>query len=53
MTPHEQRPLLFLDVDGTLLPFGGNTQREPPGATADSRLEQLDPNWGSADRVAM
>jgi hypothetical protein len=46
MTTHEQRPLLFLDVDGTLLPFGGNTQREPPGATADSHLERLDPQLG-------
>jgi Swiss Army Knife RNA repair-like protein len=46
MTPHEQRPLLFLDVDGTLLPFGDHTQREPPGAAADSHLERLNPQLG-------
>ncbi|WAL66324.1 HAD domain-containing protein [Amycolatopsis cynarae] len=46
MTPHEQRPLLFLDVDGTLLPFGDDTQRELPGVVADSHLERLNPQLG-------
>jgi hypothetical protein len=46
VTPHEQRPLLFLDIDGTLLPFGGNTQREPPATTVDAHVERLDSHAG-------
>ncbi|MFD4035337.1 HAD domain-containing protein [Streptomyces sp. NPDC058637] len=31
MTGSEQRPLLFLDVDGPLIPFGATPQRYPDG----------------------
>lgn len=47
MSGHRGRPLLFLDVDGPLLPFGDGPQLEPSGTTSDSHLARLDPQVGS------
>jgi hypothetical protein len=46
MTDHTQRPVLFLDVDGPLLPFGHAPQREPRHITPDSHLARLNPEVG-------
>jgi len=46
VTDHEQRPLLFLDVDGPLLPFGGNPQPGPQRAVAVPHLARLRPDIG-------
>ncbi|MFI0406792.1 HAD domain-containing protein [Actinomadura sp. 3N508] len=46
MTDHARSAVLFLDVDGPLLPFGAAPQREPRGTTPDSRLARLTPEVG-------
>ena len=46
MTGHHSRPLLFLDVDGPLLPFGDGPHRTPPGTTSTAHLARLDPQVG-------
>ncbi|WP_030667949.1 HAD domain-containing protein [Streptomyces cellulosae] len=55
MTSAAERPLLFLDVDGPLIPFG-SSYAHPPAATADAStpvdqgnplLKRLDPGIGA------
>lgn len=41
MTDPAGYPLLFLDVDGPLLPFGGSPPPGPPDIAADPRLARL------------
>ncbi|MGW0821456.1 HAD domain-containing protein [Streptomyces sp. NPDC002845] len=52
MTDHAERPLLFLDVDGTLLPYGGVRLPSAPEAwvgrqhVSNPQLAKLDPTHG-------
>jgi HAD domain in Swiss Army Knife RNA repair proteins len=41
VTDDEQRPLLFLDIDGPLLPFGGDRRPEAWDVDPDSHLARL------------
>ena len=47
MTDHSKGPLLFLDVDGTLISFGQHQQQAPLDTTSDSYLARLDPQTGT------
>ncbi|MEU9849414.1 HAD domain-containing protein [Streptomyces sp. NPDC047985] len=50
MTSATERPLLFLDVDGPLIPFGsssGRPQAAATGASGNPLLTRLDPGLGS------
>jgi hypothetical protein len=46
VTDYARRPLLFLDVDGPLLPLGGDPQPGPPQAVPAPHLARLRPDTG-------
>ncbi|MEV1005912.1 hypothetical protein [Streptomyces sp. NPDC049881] len=47
MTSPARRPLLFLDVDGPLIPFGAAPARHPaPAGAGNPLLNRLDPHHG-------
>ncbi|MFI5716756.1 HAD domain-containing protein [Nocardia sp. NPDC051750] len=50
MIGHTQRPLLFLDVDGPLLPFGEDPERGCRNVASDSRFSRL--SLGAGRRLA-
>lgn len=47
MTDHGTGPLLFLDVDGTLIPFRQARQASPLDSASSSYLSRLDPRIGA------
>lgn len=47
MTSAAERPLLFLDVDGPLIPFGSPTVAAVPVDTGNPLLARLDPRVGA------
>ncbi|MFI6165412.1 HAD domain-containing protein [Nocardia sp. NPDC051052] len=46
MNEYEERPLLFLDVDGPLLPFGADVRPPPQSSAAVGHLARLRPSIG-------
>ncbi|WP_399885105.1 HAD domain-containing protein [Streptomyces sp. BBFR51] len=47
MTSAPERPLLFLDVDGPLIPFGSPTGASTPADHGNPLLARLDPGIGA------
>ncbi|MCD0445808.1 hypothetical protein LO763_19555 [Glycomyces sp. A-F 0318] len=46
MTEDDDRPLLFLDVDGTVIPFGRHNSNKAATAAAEPYLAGIDPTLG-------